>query len=438
MHYLARFVLLLETLFLLGCSPAHDPDTHSSNFHDRDSIKMPTPENVQVKPELVATIGNREVDLEELDALIEIKKFDLEWTLYELRQTTLTNYASRLAKEQDSLENNEVDILLTPPMPPRVLIPEDKRYVIGNADAPVKLAIFCSYQSSPCMRIQPILAQLKLLYENLVALVPYDLPMHYHRNGRSAANAARCAASHSLLEPYQQGLYADIHNLNEDRYKQIAEQLGVPLDDFVRCYEESEFDYLIQNDIDFGQSLNAGNVPLIFINGLYTKGPKSIATYIYYIESELKRLDIGVKRADSLGSTDEQGVSELQLVQEEQLTRSVEKTKNENEFPEISKMILSREWLDSHLLNQTELEESFTQAEHLVNEQYYLMRLENIADTDFYETLGLKERDVIMKVNDQWLHSGENGLFDALHNNEWVSIVVMRKGLPYRYDFEIQ
>jgi protein-disulfide isomerase len=454
MHYLARFVLLLETLLLLGCSPADGPDTHSTKRHDLDSINMLPIESLQAKSErstrdladpinklehdIVATIGNRDIALEELDALIRIKKFDLEWALYELRQVTLTNYASSLVKAQKSLESNDIDILLTPPMPPRIAIPDNKRYVIGKADAPIKLAIFCSYQSSPCMRIQPIIAQLKLLYEGLVSLVPYDFPMHFHRNGRSAANAARCAASALLLEPYQQGLYADINNLNDNRYKQIAGQIGLHLDDFARCYEENEFDHLIQDDIDFGQSLNAGNVPLIFINGLYTKGPKTIATYIYYIESELKRLGIDVKSSDPSASTSEQDASEPLLVQEGELTTGRDKPIIDNRQVETSKMILSREWLDAHLLNQIELEESFTQAEHLVNEQYYLMRLENIAETDFYETLGLKERDVIMKVNEKWLHSGENSLFDAFHNNEQVSIIVMRKGLPYRYDFEIQ
>jgi len=43
-----------------------------------------------------------------------------------------------------------------------------------------------------------------------------------------------------------------------------------------------------------------------------------------------------------------------------------------------------------------------------------------------------------MRVNNQWVHEGENPLWDSLEKEKTVSVILMRKGHPIRYDYNIE
>lgn len=382
---------------------------------------------------IVATIDGVDISLANLDQAIQLRKYDLAWSLYELRLQHLYGLIDEAQERNDAAL---ADIQLQPPAPPRLDIPTNGRYINGPEDAPVKLVVFCSYQSAPCMRMQPIFKQLRAYYGDLLGIVPYDLPMVFHRYGRSAANAARCADALGSSERFREGMYADITQLNLMRYLSLATQLGIDPDSFRQCYDNADYDTLIQQDIDFGNSLNGGNVPLIFVNGLYAKGLHSAETYARIIEQELQRLGLQVNPPSTEKSSGTDAASTPDNASAD--TDAADTNEGRNELPVSVAMTLSRDWVDAHLLNQTELEKSFKPAEHRVNEQFYLLKLADIHGTDFYTTLGLQERDVIMQVNGEWLHSGQNTLWDQLYTQDRVSLVIMRKGLPRRYEFSIQ
>jgi protein-disulfide isomerase/type II secretory pathway component PulC len=97
---------------------------------------------------------------------------------------------------------------------------------------------------------------------------------------------------------------------------------------------------------------------------------------------------------------------------------------------------LSKAWIAEQLANQSELEAHFQPAE-LEVEGVRIMRLEDIDQSEFYKTLGLQENDVIMRVNGEWLHEGQNTLFSSLERGEALSLVLMRKGLPVHYQYSI-
>ena len=435
MQFAFQLILVFSALNLLACSDS--PQSIALQEEHEIAAAALDMDDLANNP-VIASNGKDTIRLSELDAEITLKKFDLEWALYELRLAALSNM-TELNIEADS---PAWSLTLDPPWPPRIDLPLANRYIIGDEEAPIKISIFCSYQSSPCMRVQPVLKQIEDIYGALVSFIPFDYPMHFHRNGLSAANAARCAAEQKQLPRYQQGLYAAIEQLNEERYFAIAEQLGLNTRDFKTCFDTRKHETLIQRDIELAKSLNTGNVPIIFINGLYTKGPKTVDTYVYYIERELMRL--GIELSEAPNDSEQDSEQDQPEINAEDSASEIEDDNNidsetaDRVLPVSASMTLSREWVDTHLLNQSELEKSFKQAEHLVNHQFHLMRLENIEETDFYKTLGLKERDVIMQVNGDWLHSGQNTLWDTLHSNSEVSIVLMRKGLPYRYDFQIE
>lgn len=97
---------------------------------------------------------------------------------------------------------------------------------------------------------------------------------------------------------------------------------------------------------------------------------------------------------------------------------------------------LSRAWLDRQLQRQAELEAHFKPAE-LEVEGVHVLKLRGVEENEFYQTLGLKEGDVVLRVNDEWVHEAQNNLFAKLENEQEVSVVLMRRGLPVHLKYAI-
>ncbi|TQV70163.1 hypothetical protein FKG94_21830 [Exilibacterium tricleocarpae] len=98
---------------------------------------------------------------------------------------------------------------------------------------------------------------------------------------------------------------------------------------------------------------------------------------------------------------------------------------------------LARRWVDDKLMEQLQLEQQIETGEHVV-EGHNLMKLSQQDLDEFYQLLGMEPGDVLMMVNEQWVHSGHNPLWEALRTQDSVTAVVMRRGLPVVYQYDIQ
>jgi len=92
--------------------------------------------------------------------------------------------------------------------------------------------------------------------------------------------------------------------------------------------------------------------------------------------------------------------------------------------------------VSEQLQNQSQLEAHFEAAE-LVVEGVHIMKLQGIDQNKFYQTLGLVNGDVVLRVNNQWVHETQNNLFAELENEQQVDVVLMRNGLPKRFKYVI-
>ena len=110
---------------------------------------------------------------------------------------------------------------------------------------------------------------------------------------------------------------------------------------------------------------------------------------------------------------------------------------HQSELKATGNMRLSKEWLNPHLNNKDELQKHFHVAEHQV-EGAHLLKLNGIERQGFYRTLGLQEGDVVLRVNQEWVHDQHNPLWQALEHEEDVTLTVMRGGYPVRYDYQIK
>ena len=64
---------------------------------------------------------------------------------------------------------------------------------------------------------------------------------------------------------------------------------------------------------------------------------------------------------------------------------------------------------------------------------YRLLKLEQVPPGSLYELLGLQPGDVIVMVNEQPIHEGDNPLWDALDREPEVRVRVMRRGGVAQY-----
>lgn len=501
------WILVLLFPLLSACSPESPAKRSSVN-----------PSDSATAVEVVAQVGDEMIRSDEVDAPLQLALHDLAMAAYELRFKRL----QALVEERRAAQGGDAQVnwRLPHPQPPRVPIPVAGRAIWGNPQAPVKLAVFCSFQSVHCAQARPVYRRLLEEYAGYVALVPLDLPLHFHREGRAAAIAARCAGAQGARWAYADGLYAHAQQLDKLHYQQLAVQLELDPSRFSACME-GEVPQGVTEDRVLAQALGLRSVPVTFINGLYIKGARSFEYFAEWIDRELVRLGIdassphvdaarfqpagqdivdtalpltlegtqlssvaehssafirgesGAARRYQPGDTVMPGVTLLSVAQEAvmlehnnrrerlrlqgragdtvsvpltdttprdaETMRRIEQPDGETRrlVPASGVLPLGQAWLEQQLQNRAALERKFVEAE-LEVDGHKLLRLEGIADSEFFAALGLEEGDVVVRVNDSWVHSGENQLWDALTSGQKVDVTFMRNGLPQRLQYVVE
>lgn len=475
---------------------------------------------------VVATIDGKPLSQRELDDSIAIELFDYNWGIFDLRRQALLKRIEALASTPEEVLER-VEILLDPPMPPRLEVPMTLQPALGSADAPIVISVFCNYESSHCQRMQAVYDELHELYGDLIQYRFYDYILAFHANAFPASVVARCANRLGSFEPFHKALWALQDNLDDESvYFRTAKQLGIDKADLEACLDDEEVHEAVRANVTFAEGQRFKNVPVTLINGLYINGPKSAAILSFYIDEELKRLGVEMSamgasaeaavddkemdipesnlplrllevegdvenengrawiqnlnsKAASVYQTDARilpGVFLVLIAEDfvvldnagelEQLTL-VPEGEEESDAPKVHRVApgnvshgdepipddlsyeyrgivapkgespLSREWLDNQLMNEIELAERIQATDHQMADGARLVRLEGIEDNEFYKTLGFEEGDVIMRVNNKWVHDQQNDLFVDLQSKDEVSVVFMRKGLPIHYKYVI-
>ncbi|WP_245720716.1 thioredoxin domain-containing protein [Microbulbifer yueqingensis] len=467
---------------------------------------------------VVARIGDRPITMAEVDHGIRLERHDLAEAEFRLRSGQLrklidSNNASGAA--------DGVEWLLEPPAPPRMEIPVQGRDLRGNPEAPVTLAIFCSYQSPHCAQLNPILLRLLENYAGWLRLAPFDLPLRYHRQGPAATAAAFCARLQGAGWRYADGLYALGDRLVEDGFVRLAAMQDLDREAFKACLRDHASAPGLPADRALASELGLRSVPVVFINGLYTKGPRPYEYYALWIDREMERLgldparthpeaarfapggalppettlplvlsgtSVSTKAQESIALISAKGagagsfysgdmlldgvrlgairkshvlldnrgrLERLSLrgqeaegvrvpltspaPRDEETMRRIEQPQGEQRklVEPTAVLPLGREWLEEQLRNREELEKRFVAAEHQVD-GHNLLKLEGIEDSEFFAALGLEEGDVVVRVNDTWVHSEQNQLWDALTSGQVVDVTFMRNGLPQRYQYVVE
>ena len=161
-------------------------------------------------------------------------------------------------------------------------------YVIGKADAPVKIEEFADFECPACGRFATITepdVNKRLIDAGVANLTYYDFPLPQHLNSQSASNAAACADEQGKFWPMHDQLFAEQDQWNMEatnnpkpKFVSYAAAIGLDAAKFEACYDAKKFQKRIDANLAEGLRRHVNSTPTFVIGG------KMYATAISYDE----------------------------------------------------------------------------------------------------------------------------------------------------------
>jgi protein-disulfide isomerase len=121
-----------------------------------------------------------------------------------------------------------------------------------------------------------------------VKLVFKNDPLQIHPYARSAALAALAANEQGKFWEYHDKLFANQAAFNENKFQELAAQLGLDVEKFKRDMASPALQKIIDRDINEARRIGVRGVPSVYVNGrpLEERSPRGLQVMI---DAELKQ-----------------------------------------------------------------------------------------------------------------------------------------------------
>ena len=151
-------------------------------------------------------------------------------------------------------------------------IPVAHSPVIGNKNALVTIVEFVDFQCPFCARFHKPVTEILKAYPNDVNYILKNFPLSFHPQARPAAKAAFAAAEQGKYKEMVDALLASGNSLSEDTFKNIAKDIGLNVNKFLKDYKDkdAQWERYIQTDISLAGQVGVRGTPTIYINGRKT------------------------------------------------------------------------------------------------------------------------------------------------------------------------
>ena len=134
----------------------------------------------------------------------------------------------------------------------------------------------------------PELEQVLEKYPNQVKLVFKNFPLRNHQFAMQAAIAALAAEKQGKFWEFHDLLFKDYSHLNEEKIKEIAQQLKLNMEKFEKDRKDPRIRAMINRDLAEGNRAGVRGTPTGFINGRLLRN-RSMAGFQELIEKALKK-----------------------------------------------------------------------------------------------------------------------------------------------------
>ncbi len=132
-------------------------------------------------------------------------------------------------------------------------------------------------------------------YPDQVKLIFLSFPLRNHRFAKKAAIAAFAAKKQGKFWEYHDRLFLNLKSLNDQKFLQIARELGLVLDRFVKDMNDLKIVARINQDIRLGGYLGVRATPTVLINGSVSRA-RTLEALQSDVERELERAKKEVNR----------------------------------------------------------------------------------------------------------------------------------------------
>lgn len=183
---------------------------------------------------------------------------------------------------------------------PRVSVASAGHPSTGGPSAPVTIIEFSDFQCPFCRAAESSLKQVRQKYGDEVRLVYMDFPLGFHPHAMDAARAARCAADQDKFWQFHDALFLDQKKLDPDNLKQTAAKVGLDRDKFNACFSNGKEDAGIRQDMAEGNSLGVTGTPTFFINGRELVGAQPAPKFNEVIDEEIARAKLSANSNEAM------------------------------------------------------------------------------------------------------------------------------------------
>ena len=162
----------------------------------------------------------------------------------------------------------------------------DGEPMLGRADAPVTVVLFCDFQCPYCADARPVVDRLLTAYSADVRLVYRHYPVErVHADAGRAAEASMCALDQGRFWDMYASMLANQSELDLSGLIRQAGNIRLDSPSFARCLESGVHRADWRRDQTDGTSLGVTGTPTFFVNGTMIEG------------ASIDRLDSAVRAA---------------------------------------------------------------------------------------------------------------------------------------------
>lgn len=134
----------------------------------------------------------------------------------------------------------------------------------------------------------PVLEQVFEKNPNQVKLVFKNFPLRNNKSAMPAAIAALAAEKQGKFWEFHDLLFKDYNRLNEQKIKEIAQQLNLDMEKFEKDRKDPRIRAMINRDMSEGNRVGVRGTPTVFINGRLLRN-RNPAGFQELIEKALKK-----------------------------------------------------------------------------------------------------------------------------------------------------
>jgi protein-disulfide isomerase len=159
----------------------------------------------------------------------------------------------------------------------------------GAVDAPIAMAVYTDFQSPDCVGLAPVLEQVLEKYPEKVKLIYKNFPVkRKHPFAGRAAVAALAAERQGKFWDFYDLLFANYQGLDQKKIEELAEKLGMDLEQFKKDMRDSRLLAKIRQDMSEGAAAGVRMPPAVFVNGRMVRIP-TLGSIQAAIDKELER-----------------------------------------------------------------------------------------------------------------------------------------------------